>query len=245
MSDTTPINRRFSVSRLALGGLVFLLIAGACFYAFRPPAYTATAWFRVLERTPFLFQPADGGDYSVFIETQRELILSPLVLDKALESPEMASLGSVTRQGNKQEWLRKKLDVRRRENSELLTVSITLPEREESARIVNAVVTAYYEYYEAQEASRIEQMIRHLNMELTRQTAVARRLQEDIQKTVPPDAAPDAVKQERVPQIAFKEEQLQRVEGIIDTLQNRMLTLQAEMNAPGRVRLLRKAATPK
>lgn len=163
-------------------GLVLGAIAFAALYLLFPIRYEAKAWIRILTNRPyFIRSEGEHRAYESLVQTQFATIRSPLVLEKALESPDVARLKTVVEQKNKPLWLMNNLRLNQQGRSELITISIETPFREEPDKIVNAVLTAYFENYEMENSSWNDQMIRQLNMELTRQQAVVRRLQEDIQ----------------------------------------------------------------
>ena len=107
------------------------------------PGYEATAWLQSdLAGTPTP-PPASGRDR--FLETQVQLLTSPLVLGRALADPEIRDLAWVQRAADPQTPLRDALRVRIPPQTNLILVSMTRPHREEAARLVNAVVHAYLE----------------------------------------------------------------------------------------------------
>ncbi len=245
MSENTSASakRRFFYYKTATGVILFVFVTAFCVYALRPPTYTAKTWIQVHLERPYFIQPSSLDDYDLFLRTQIAIFYNPVVLEKVLDSPDIANLPSVSRQRDKFGWLRDNLKIRREGQSELLSVSISLPWREDSDKIVNAVVTAYFEYFEAVESSLNEGMVRRLNMELNRQTAMARRLQDIIRANITTATEKDD-KTGAVVDIDFQSDQLKRVNLIIDTLQHRIMTLQAEQGAPDRIRLIRKASVP-
>jgi hypothetical protein len=86
------------------------------------------------------------SDYSRYLETQIGLIKSRLVLNKALQQPEVSQLPAIKNQRDPLDWLSRGLEVARITNSELLEVTLDQhsgASAPDQAAIINAVVDAY------------------------------------------------------------------------------------------------------
>lgn len=165
--------------------IIVLLLAAAAVLGsvrfFTPRQYTAKAWIQILTRKPhFVFDDAMLRNYDNLVETQFALMRSPLIIEKALENPAVSQLPIVKKQLNRPDWLTKKLKLQKQGRSEMITVSMTTPDPQASAMIVNSVIDAYFDYYENQSQDWNLRLVRQLTLELNRQQSAARLLQEEI-----------------------------------------------------------------
>ena len=75
-------------------GLVLAVIFGTLIYFLFEPVYEATAWLRIEDTRPYIAFP-DSGSSKTFIDTQVQLIRSPLVLAPVLSQPKIASIPKI------------------------------------------------------------------------------------------------------------------------------------------------------
>ena len=134
------------------------------------PQYTASAYLRVFPRgQQVVFQTvesqADAGvqnAFEIYKETQQQLLKSRFVLTAALRNPKVKGLTSIQRedrQHNALAWLTEELRVGfPGKNAEIMQVSMTDPNPQEAATLVNAVVQAYFD--EVINAERIQRRVR-------------------------------------------------------------------------------------
>jgi capsular polysaccharide biosynthesis protein len=165
-----------------LAGFVFALIAAVFLYQAFPPLYKASATIQIRsEKQQFLFDVQPTSRYDDFVNTQLALIRSPMVINKALEDPEVAKLPVILKQKNdKRGWLRKQLRVKRDGNSEIVVVSIKTDAQNASENIVNAVVENYLKFTEDKARETNNNLISDLQVERRTQSQVAVQLQESI-----------------------------------------------------------------
>ncbi|MGL4595051.1 MAG: polysaccharide biosynthesis tyrosine autokinase [Thermoguttaceae bacterium] len=162
-------------------GLVLGSIAFATFWFLFPKMYEAKAWMQILANRPYVvYGEKEQLQYDAFVNTQFALIRSPLILEKALENQEVSRLPSVAREKDPMTWLVKKLQLQTQGKSEMITVAIETEDPNESEKIVNAIVTAFFDLYESQSENWNSTLIRQLTLELNRQQAAARILQKEI-----------------------------------------------------------------
>jgi uncharacterized protein involved in exopolysaccharide biosynthesis len=110
--------------RVAIPAASILAIAGAAIVWDRfTPQYEASAWLRFDERTPFLAFAETSEGSKAFVQTQIELIRSPLVLGPAIAHPEIAKLVSDTPKQEVIESLAKQLKIAPVGESELYKIS--------------------------------------------------------------------------------------------------------------------------
>lgn len=162
-------------------GLILAGVAFGTLYVLFPKKYEGKAWIQILSQKPhFIFDEKQQRQYDNLVQTQFALIRSPLIIEKALENPNVASLKCVAREDDKPVWLVKNLLLQPQGKSEMITVSIETEEPHASATIVNSVVDAYFDYYENQSQDWNLRLVRQLTLELNRQQSAARLLQEEI-----------------------------------------------------------------
>lgn len=161
--------------------IVLALLAFAAWHVLKPKTYTATAWIQVLSRRPyFIYDETALKDHDRFIQTQFALLRSPLIIEKALESSSIAQLPVIRNQPDRVRWLQKKLKLRQIDKSEMVTVSLSTVDAASSEKLVNAVIDAFFLYYENQAADWNSRLISQLTLELNRQQSLARVLQDEI-----------------------------------------------------------------
>lgn len=138
---------------LAIGPIIAL-------WTLKAPQYEAYGQVRVRPMVPFLvFRTEDNGivpHYQAFLNTQVGLIRSPVVIQRALENPDVQATRwyqkeSRTLLGHRKghlERLRESLSVWPRIGTELIDVSLTTDMPADAAVIINAVLDAYMAYVE-------------------------------------------------------------------------------------------------
>ena len=133
---------------LCLGTACAALATAAAWFLVPPPRYKATVLFQISTLpTRFLLDTSDPKpDFRIYQSTQLALIKSRLVLNAALNRPEVASMTSLRDAGiDPIEWLEKQIRAELPTNSELLQISIVGDHPEDLAPLVNAVADAYME----------------------------------------------------------------------------------------------------
>lgn len=164
-------------------GLLLAAAGGLLVYATFVPQFEAAAWLRIDEHPNFLaFETRTEGRSSSFLNTQIELLRSPLVLSAVAQQPEVARLRSVREQGDLVAWLGKQLRIRPVGESELLKVSLATPRPDESAQLINAVVATYFKLRSADESERHEQILRLLEEERDRRVRELAALRASLQR---------------------------------------------------------------
>jgi succinoglycan biosynthesis transport protein ExoP len=133
---------------LALGALCGVLATVAAWFLVPKPRYRASVLLQVSTLpSKFLLDTSDPKpDFKIYQATQLALIKSRLVLNAALNRPEVASLASLGNEGGDPiEWLEKQIKAELPTNSELLQVSISGEHPKDLAPLVNSVADAYME----------------------------------------------------------------------------------------------------
>ena len=122
-------------------GVLLAAIASSYIYFVMGPAYEAEAWIRIEDMKPSLaFQHADSPR---FVNTQIELIRSPMVLNAVISQPEIAKLPEIANVPAPLPWLAARLTARPVGGSELYKLVFETPYSENAALICNAVLDSY------------------------------------------------------------------------------------------------------
>ena len=140
--------RRNWLLGLALG-VISAAICGVAAYWLIPNSFTPFAYIRVAMNPEVLVYGNDRGtsrqDYEVYKNTQIGSLKSPLVFVAALRKPNIAALGIVRRQKDPLSWLQDYLRVVYINDSEIMRVSLSDNNSQETADLINAIVDAYLE----------------------------------------------------------------------------------------------------
>ncbi|MDR0336586.1 MAG: hypothetical protein LBI18_05800 [Planctomycetaceae bacterium] len=209
-------------------GVILLVILFWFLYCLLFPTYTATAYLQILSNKPyFIFDENQVVHHERFVETQRDIIQSPLILEKVLETPEVAQIPIIKKQKDKIAWLARKLKVQQHHKSEIITISITLSSPENTTQIVNSVVSTFFDHYLTLLQDSNIKLVTLLNLQLNRHKATAKSLQEEIR-----NGLEHAAKQGKrinssgnsADEPLLRELYLQ--EAKLDTLQTELITLQ-------------------
>jgi capsular exopolysaccharide synthesis family protein len=167
--------------------LVLLVISlAAVFYLFQPQ-YRASAWLQVKSQQPFVAfpddTPVDREATQKFVRTQIELLRSPLIIMRALSQPEIAQLPEIRRRRDPVEWLATEgLFVAAKGDSELLEVAYASPDPQAAAKVVDAIVNAYFTIRNEKADAQVQSVIMLLENEKTRRSEGIKLLQAEIRQ---------------------------------------------------------------
>lgn len=164
---------------ITLIGVILVVIGAALVYLFYQPMYEASAWIQIEDTRPYIAFP-DSGSSKGFVDTQVQLICSPLVLGPVLSQPEIARIPELQEEEDPLRWLGEQLTVTQVGRSELFTISYTGPNPEDSARVVNTVVDEYFNLRGRAEAERMQRVIELLEEERGRRAEEVSRLRENV-----------------------------------------------------------------
>jgi succinoglycan biosynthesis transport protein ExoP len=174
--------RRWWMIATPLGILLAIVSSAVVFLLFRPE-YEAQAWLRIEEHTPYIaFESRDQNQNKLFVQTQRELIRSPLVIGPVLSRPEIARIPELVKQSDPITWLGKQVSVLAVGESELFRVVFSNPDAGNAARVVNAVIDSYFNLRDQDEAERVQRVIELLDQERDRRAGEVSRLREDVRE---------------------------------------------------------------
>ena len=166
-------------------GLLLAGIAvGIVWWTFEPE-YEATTWLRIKSQQPFLaFAPgqAERGAGDLFVQTQVEMIRSPLVLAPVTGQPEAAKVPELQEEDDPTGWLAKNIKVSSVGKSELFKISLVCANAKDSAWLVNAVAHEYLLLLGQDEAERTQTVISTLREEKSSRESEVKRLRESLRE---------------------------------------------------------------
>jgi capsular exopolysaccharide synthesis family protein len=146
--------RRHWLVIAAAGVAVAAVVGTLAFFAIKPK-YEAQAVLLVAPKNPFIYSGnlSDettnvADEFNIFRNNQAALLKQRFVIQAALRNNKLKNQPSVVREDarhNAVPWLTSLVQVNFEKNSGVMYVSATLPDPNESATIVNAVVAAYME----------------------------------------------------------------------------------------------------
>ncbi len=134
--------------------LLWLLITVPIVYAIyllEKPRFEAFSLLRVTPASLNLFEAAkpeqiDPKNVLPYMQTQVGLITSDRVLAPAIVSPEVINLSTITGSDDRRAELRGRMTVAIVPDSYLIRVALELPDGNQAATILNAVVGSYIQY---------------------------------------------------------------------------------------------------
>ncbi len=148
---------------LLLGGFIGAA-AGAAVFALTTEHYTAVAELRAYSRPDRLIndnsQPTEK--FETYISNVKQLLQSRTILTDALRKTDVKSLPIVLEQRDEVGWLASELKVSNPKDSEVLLVSITTPDPNWSAILVNAVVESYRKQVEQGDRDKLTEKLAKL-----------------------------------------------------------------------------------
>ena len=115
-----------------------------------------------------------------FVETQVELLRSPIVLESVLANPEIGELPSVKAQSNPIEWMVGRVKINQIGKSELYRVAVDDADANVSALFVNRILEAYFDVRERDKYSRTDRVVQLLQSEKQQRSEEVQRLREQV-----------------------------------------------------------------
>jgi len=166
--------------------LLCTLLGGAAAWGYLQrvtPRYTSVARIYVEQSMPKLLnaEAAFGGFSNKYLYTQAELIRSTSVLAEAIESPEARALPTIRATDNPIGLLKENLRVEVGQQDDIINVSIELPNANDAATIVNAVVDAYVSNYAEQRKTSVVDVLKILRSEKVRRDEELERRREALE----------------------------------------------------------------
>lgn len=127
-------------------GLVCGAAAAAAIWFSASTSYTSFALIRVAAEDKGIVYQDDKtySSFELYKGTQIQLLTSDFVLMAALRDPKVANIEVLKREEDSIRWLARALQVEAPGNAEILRLSLSTPDRNSGAVIVQAVVDAYF-----------------------------------------------------------------------------------------------------
>jgi succinoglycan biosynthesis transport protein ExoP len=156
--------RRWGTLAVPLG--LVLAVAGAVLaWRLFVPEYRSTVWLRISPMRPLLLEQLPEDRTGHFVQTQVELLKSPVIIERVLKDPQIAELPELRTNRDPKAWIEKRLTVQPVGQSELFRVQFAAMNAEDSARIVTAVVDAYMQLYDRETYAQTERLLELLSKE--------------------------------------------------------------------------------
>jgi len=119
-----------------------------------PVGYTASVDIRFMATAPYVLKQNGYRDpYEKFLSTQISLITGSTVLSRVLDSPDIRDIPTLVASRDPLAYLQGQVDARVQRTSELVTITCSMPNREDAQRILEEVVAVYMKYTSSEEAS--------------------------------------------------------------------------------------------
>lgn len=109
-----------------------------------PISYTASADLRFLSSQPFVLSQTNlSVPFTTFLNTQISLLTGSTVLSRVLDSEEVKNIPSIAAARDPLVYLSGKVSARVQRGSEIVTVTCSMPEREETRLILQEIISVY------------------------------------------------------------------------------------------------------
>jgi polysaccharide biosynthesis transport protein len=163
-------------------GTLLAAAAGALVMYFYVPQFEATALIMIEDVSPYVaFANRDENHSSqVYVQTQLELLRSPVVLEPLLSRPEIASMRELANQPDHVKVLQDSLAIKRVGQSELYNVSYHNSVATTAASVVNSLILAYIDMHTDDELQRSQRVIDILEEERGRMSLEVERLRKRV-----------------------------------------------------------------
>jgi capsular exopolysaccharide synthesis family protein len=160
-------------------GLVLAVVGTAAGWLLFTPTFRAEAWLRIEDRRPYVAFPTQE-ESKRFVQTQVELLRSPVIIAECLSRPDVAQLPELQQVEDPLEWLLTRLTVAGVGESELFRIRFEGPNPVNAVTITNMVVEAYLKQHSSEGAAEVQRIIELLNKEKERRLKEIERLQENL-----------------------------------------------------------------
>lgn len=219
-----------------LGGAVAAALAFTA-YSLIPAKYTTYSIIRVAPQDPRIYyneDPHGRGDFASYLKTQTGVLRSHFVLTAALRDPEVAALPLLKAQEDPIRYLEEELQIDSSDGSELIKPKLSGDDPRAIALIVNAIHDAYFSEVVEAERKRKQARLKQIEDGITR-------MQEDLEKKLPPPAKKEDQPAEALPGVGAQlgAGQLIRLREKLDAAEVRQKQIEGEKR-----RIARRKADP-
>ncbi|MCA9235147.1 MAG: polysaccharide biosynthesis tyrosine autokinase [Planctomycetales bacterium] len=170
--------RRWWKLAAPIGVLLAVAAAAVLFLTFEH-RYRASCWFKINSQRDFLvFQTQDASER--FVDTQIELVRSPLVLSPIVREPQIARHMAQLGVTDPLDWLSRNVRARLVGESEFLEISFESTSRQAAKDIVEAVADSYVLAYKQETDEHRQDVVKLLEEEKNRAAQQVDRRREDV-----------------------------------------------------------------
>jgi succinoglycan biosynthesis transport protein ExoP len=169
---------------LLMGGVLAIVAAGLV-WRLVPNQYTAVAELKAYTLPPRIMNSGSAPPqekYETFISNIQQMLQSRATLTGALRSDKVKDHPLVKAEDDDEGWLSDRLRVSNPKNSEILLVSVTVPDQALAADLTNAVVDAYMLGVVNKEALAKRRNLDSLQSHLQKQTDLESKKRSDLEK---------------------------------------------------------------
>jgi polysaccharide biosynthesis transport protein len=162
--------------------LALAVAAAAAVILTYKPDYKASALIMIEESPQYIAfsNEARSGGTARYVETQLELLRSPVVLEILLSIPEIANNEEIARSVDQVSHIRNSLSITQIGDSELYNVGYLSKSPAHAAQVANAVVSEYLKIQERTEYDRFQRVIDLLEQERRNRSLAVERLRQRV-----------------------------------------------------------------
>jgi capsular exopolysaccharide synthesis family protein len=163
-------------------GAILSCIAAILVFILFTPVYRASAVVQIASRAPYIAYEAEEAPLTTeeFVETQVELLRSPIVIETVLSDSEISEMPEVKEQSNPIDWLVSRVKIDQVGNSELYRVALSDQDADIAAKLVNAIIDAYFNVRSRDDNSRTDRVVQLLQDEKKTRANEVQRLREKM-----------------------------------------------------------------
>lgn len=141
-------------------GLLLAACAGVAVMLSYTPKYEAAALLMIEDSTPYVaFDRVGGKESQRYIQTQLELLRSPVVLEPVLSRSEITGMSELSDAEDPVKYLRDGMLIKQVGGSELYTVAFTSSSARAASQVVNAVIDEYMKIHLGDESQRSQRVV--------------------------------------------------------------------------------------
>lgn len=217
---------------LPLGTLMAIAAAALALYLF-VPQYRASALLQISSTTPYSMFENNQQVSPKFVETQVELLRSPVVIESLLSNDEISKLPQIAQNTHPAEWLSSRLNIKRMGDSELFSVYLDDSDPETSAMLLNAILDAYFNIRMQDDHSRSDRVVQLLQEEKSVRLKEVERLQERMRslRRSGASAAGLSARSDTNEKVALPNDPLRSYEQQLTNMQVERMLLEAQVQA--------------
>lgn len=167
---------------LVPASLILSAIAATAVMLTYKPDYRASSLIMIEDSAPYIAfsNEATAGGTARYVETQVELLRSPVVLERLLAIREIADNEEIASAADRIGYLQKYLFISRIGDSELYNVSFISKSPAHAAAVANAVISEYLKIHERTEFNRFQRVIDLLEQERRNRSAEVEQLRQRV-----------------------------------------------------------------